>query len=69
MSRKNYEKQQESLLSNYLLILEFLCAILCSTLSNEKSDVGHIKQSCGPQAPHPWYGLKQWISPDCNEKA
>jgi len=53
MSSKNYDKQKERLMSKYLLIMEFrFGAILCS-LSNEKSDVGHIKQSCGPQVAHP----------------
>ena len=68
MSSKNYDKQKERLMSKYLLIMEFrFGAILCS-LSNEKSDVGHIKQSCGPQVAHPWYRLKQWLSPEYGEK-
>jgi len=49
------------LLSEHLLIMK-LCfdAMLCTNLSNENSDAGHIKSSRvvhlvhGPQVPHHW---------------
>ena len=30
-------------------------AILCFNLGDENSDADHIKCSCGPHVPHPWF--------------
>jgi len=38
------------------LVLEFhMDALLCSNLGNQNSDVGHIKNSRGPQVPQPCF--------------
>jgi len=51
--------QNICLLFTCLIVMEFhFDVILCSSLVNENSDVGHIKCSRGPQVPHPCRRLR-----------